>query len=109
MTPDSKTETPQRVGPVAPLFGVLQRAGTFPVRDEETTGFVVSCKPDDLARIERLPMYRPVVIIEINAWLEQATKRGLAIGALTALSWQVDAAMREKIEGVLAELDTPNA
>lgn len=45
------------------IIGTLTRAGTFPIREEETTGFVVSCTPEDLARMQFLPMYRRVAIV----------------------------------------------
>lgn len=45
-------------------YGQLTRAGTFPIRDEETTGFVVSCSFEQIAALPRLPMYRDVVIVE---------------------------------------------
>jgi len=45
-------------------YGQLTRAGTFPIYDEETTGFVVSCSRAQIAALPRLPMYRDVVIVE---------------------------------------------
>lgn len=45
------------------ILGTLTRSGTFPIREEDTTGFVVSCTSDDLASARFLPMYRRVAII----------------------------------------------
>lgn len=43
--------------------GTLTRAGTFPIRDEETTGYVVTCTPAELAAVRQLPMYRRVMLV----------------------------------------------
>lgn len=45
------------------LFGVLTRAGTFNVRDEELTGYVVECPRETLEAVASLPMYQPVAIV----------------------------------------------
>ena len=90
------------------LFGVLTRAGTFPVYDEETSGFVVSCQPAELAKIKRLPMYRDVALIEVRAWLDTQRKIGFLLGALEGLRWSVDAEMRKKIDAILAGESSPN-
>jgi hypothetical protein len=72
-TENIKTETDSSPKPPAvavgslargSAFGQLTRAGTFPIRDEETTGFVVSCSREQIAALPRLPMYRDVVIVE---------------------------------------------
>ncbi len=47
--------------------GTLTRAGTFPVREEETTGFVVSCSRKELETVKRLPMYKRVHILETDS------------------------------------------
>ncbi len=54
--------------------GVLIRAGTFPVRDEEITGLVISCSRETLAALARLPMYQPVIVSQS----QQAAARELA-------------------------------
>jgi hypothetical protein len=46
------------------MRGLLVRAGTFPVRDEEVTGFVVACSREDLEKLKRLPLYHKVIITE---------------------------------------------
>ncbi len=51
------------------LRGKLTRVGTFLIHEEETTGFVVSCHRENLASIQRLPMYRDVVIVPVDAAL----------------------------------------
>lgn len=69
---DQKTEAPTDEAAsglalaTGSVSGVLTRAGTFPIRDDETTGFVVSCTPEELARVERLPMYCRVAIVETD-------------------------------------------
>lgn len=50
--------------------GQLTRAGTFSIREEEATGFVVSCSREQLAALPRLPMYREVVIVERSVLLD---------------------------------------
>jgi hypothetical protein len=49
------------------VSGVLTRAGTFPIRDEETTGVVVSMTVEELRAVEFLPMYRRVFVVESDA------------------------------------------
>lgn len=49
------------------ITGILTRAGTFPIRDEETTGFVVTCTPEELRAIEKLPMYQRVALTDPDA------------------------------------------
>lgn len=44
------------------VSGVLVRAGTFTAGDEEVSGFIVSCTPEQLAAVPHLPMYRVVSI-----------------------------------------------
>lgn len=90
------------------LFGVLTRAGTFPVHDEETSGFVVSCQPAELAKIKRLPMYRDVALIEVRAWLDTQRKIGFLLGALEGLRWSVDGETRKKIDAIVAAEASPN-
>ncbi len=46
-----------------PLHGVLTRAGTFPVRDQEVTGYVVETLPAELKAMKTLPMLRQVAIV----------------------------------------------
>lgn len=50
------------------LHGVLTRAGTFPVREQEVTGFLVETPVANLAAVPRLPMYQPVAIIDQAEW-----------------------------------------
>ncbi len=57
------------------LSGTLTRAGTFPVRDEEQTGFVITCSVDYLRAIPTLPMYQPVIIITEEAMARVVEQR----------------------------------
>lgn len=65
MNSSDQKQAPVAVGSTggSALLGTLTRAGTFPIREEATTGFVVSCTSDDLASVRFLPMYRRVAII----------------------------------------------
>ena len=118
---DTKPLPAQDVGSGA-LFGVLQRAGTFPVRDEETTGFVVACTPEELRNVERLPMYRRVVILTADQWNEKIAERDHLVGALCSIQrlWSTQSeacadnsrvayAMAETARTALAYLDSPNS
>ncbi len=57
------------------LSGVLTRAGTFPIRDFEETGFVVTCSVDYLRAVPTLPMYQPVIIITEEAMARVVEQR----------------------------------
>ena len=66
--------------PFAPLFGVLTRAGTFVVGDEESTGLLVSMSVEDLRTIRHVPMYRRVTVLAVDdyAALEERVAETLA-------------------------------
>jgi hypothetical protein len=96
MIPDTKNETPQRVGALAPLFGVLTRAGTFPIYDEETTGLVISMTREDIKAIFRLPMYERVVV-QPAALVEDWTVRASDYDRLAAAARELRAACKHKL------------
>lgn len=105
MATDSKNETPQRVGALAPLFGVLTRAGTFPIRDEETTGLVISMTPEDIAAIHHLPMYQRVVV-QPAALVEDWTVRASDYDRLANAARELRAACKRDLPpGSYALLD----
>lgn len=56
--------TPAQIA--SPMFGIFTRAGTFPIRDEETTGFVVSCTSEELRAVKHLPMYQRVAVVRAD-------------------------------------------
>lgn len=45
------------------LHGTLTRAGTFHIRDEEVTGYLITCTREELERVKHLPMMQRVVIV----------------------------------------------
>lgn len=105
MNPDHKNETPQRVGSVAPLFGVLTRAGTFSIRDEETTGLVISMTVEDLRDAPFLPMYQRVVV-QPAALVEDWTVRASDYDRLANAARALRAACKDRISpGHYAKLD----
>ncbi len=87
---------PQPVDVQTPLFGVLTRAGTFPVRDEETTGLVISMTPADLAAIHHLPMYQRVVVLPA-ALGEDGTVRASDCDRLANAARALRAACKDRI------------
>lgn len=62
-TGTQQTPIPQ---PTPGLYGLLVRAGTMQVADEETTGVVVEISRSDLQRASRVPLYRSVAVIEVQ-------------------------------------------
>lgn len=61
--PDSKIGTPQRGGPVAPLFGEFVQGGTLNVSGDEIIGCAIALTEEALRSAPRLPLYRRVAII----------------------------------------------
>lgn len=57
-----------------PITGTLTRAGTFPIRDEETTGLVISMTEAELFAVPSLPMYQRVCVVpaEPCRWTHRA-------------------------------------
>lgn len=49
-----------------PITGKLIIVGTFPVRDEEITGYVIQSTEAEIAAQKTLPMYRRVVIVPVE-------------------------------------------
>jgi hypothetical protein len=117
MTPDSKTETPQRVGPVAPLFGVFVRAGTMNVSGEETIGCAISMTEDALRAAPRLPFYRRVTVLAVDdyAALEKhvaetlANRHGYTVIGEPAMIYRGDAAAVLAALGLSPNVDVSHA
>ena len=91
--------TPSAAGPAAeppaPITGQLTRAGTFPVRDEECTGLVISLSVAELRAIPSLPMYRRVAVVEAETLAQLHRSASLAA--------DLDALTRSKTEGILRQ------
>lgn len=100
MTSDSKNETPQCVGPLAPLFGDFVRAGTMNVSGEETIGCAIAMTEESLRAAPRLPFYRRVAVLAVDdyAALEElvaetlANRHGYTVAGEPAMIYRGDAA-----------------
>lgn len=49
------------------IHGIFTRAGTFPVREQEVTGFLIETSREKLVEIKHLPMYDRVAICDAEA------------------------------------------
>lgn len=100
MKTDSQTETPQRVGPLAPLFGEFVRAGTMNVSGEEAIGCAITMTKEALRSAPRLPFYRRVAVLAVDdyAALEEmvaetlANRHGFTVIGEPAMIYRGDAA-----------------
>jgi len=100
MKTDSKNETPQRVGPLAPLFGEFVRAGTMNVSGEETIGCAIAMTEEALRSASRLPFYRRVAVLAVDdyAAIEElvaetlANRHGYTVIGEPAMIYRGDAA-----------------
>lgn len=84
---------PIKAPSVATLFGVLTRAGTFQIRDEEATGLLISMEMADIRAAQRLPMYCRVAVVAADelAALQNALEVAQRDAGLYAATLQLTA------------------
>jgi hypothetical protein len=97
---NSKIETAQRGGALAPLFGQFVRAGSMNVSGEQTIGCAIAMTEEALRSAPRLPFHRRVAIVLAEDY-ERLDRY------CSALEGQLDSIGLQKAQHV-AGLSSPN-